>query len=153
MPHDDLGIRADELQKRFGTTSALAGVDLAVPAGTVHGLLGPNGAGKTTAVRILSTLLAFDAGRAEVAGSTWCASRTRSGPGSALTGQYAAVDEILSGRQNLVLFGRLFRLSAERGPPARGRAAGSIRSWRGGHPVRSGSTPAACAGGSTSPPA
>ncbi|MEV4753549.1 ATP-binding cassette domain-containing protein [Micromonospora sp. NPDC049559] len=103
---------AEGLRKRYGTTRALAGLDLAVPAGTVHGLLGPNGAGKTTAVRILSTLVRCDAGRARVAGFDLARQpdliRTR----IALTGQYAAVDEILSARQNLVLFGRLHHLGA-----------------------------------------
>ncbi|WP_030490045.1 daunorubicin resistance protein DrrA family ABC transporter ATP-binding protein [Micromonospora chokoriensis] len=101
---------AEGLGKRYGPTRALDSFDLTVPAGTVHGLLGPNGAGKTTAVRILTTLLRFDTGRATVAGYDVLRQpdevRTRIG----LTGQYAAVDEILSGRQNLELFGRLFRL-------------------------------------------
>jgi ABC-2 type transport system ATP-binding protein len=106
-------IVAAGLRKRYrggSGATALDGFDLEVPAGIVHGLLGPNGAGKTTAVRVLSTLLGFDAGRAEVAG----ADVTRQ-PGLvreriALTGQYAAVDELLSGRQNLILFGRLHHL-------------------------------------------
>ena len=119
MADHELAIRADGLRKRFGSTPALDGLDLAVPSGTVLGLLGPNGAGKTTVVRILSTLLDFDAGRAEVAGFDVVREaedvRTRIG----LTGQYAAVDEILSGRQNLVMFARLFGLS---GNAARRRA-------------------------------
>ena len=101
---------ADGLTKRFGQTSALDGLDLAVPTGTVYGLLGPNGAGKTTAVRIFSTLLSFDAGRAEVAGWDVVADAEEVRARIALTGQYAAVDEVLSGRQNLVMFGRLFGL-------------------------------------------
>jgi ABC-2 type transport system ATP-binding protein len=107
-----LAVRAEGLQKRFGKSPALDGLDLAVPAGTVYGLLGPNGAGKTTAVRILSTLLSFDAGRAEVAGFDVVREPDDVRARIALTGQYAAVDEILSGRQNLVMFGRLFGLSA-----------------------------------------
>ncbi|MFJ9677962.1 ATP-binding cassette domain-containing protein [Streptomyces sp. NPDC101194] len=107
-------------QKRGEGKRALDGFDLTVRPGTVHGLLGPNGAGKTTAVRVLSTLLRFDAGRAEVAGLDVLRRprlvRTRIG----LTGQYAAVDEILTGRQNLEMFGRLFHLG---GPQARRRAA------------------------------
>jgi ABC-2 type transport system ATP-binding protein len=98
------------LRKRFGAVEALAGLDLTVPRGTVRGLLGPNGAGKSTAVRILSTLLRADGGRAEVSGFDVArrpaAVRARIG----LVGQHAAVDEILSGRQNLVLFGRLNHL-------------------------------------------
>ncbi|MGW2305843.1 ATP-binding cassette domain-containing protein [Streptomyces sp. NPDC001809] len=103
-----------------GITRALDGFDLAVRPGTVHGLLGPNGAGKTTAVRILATLLAADGGRAEVDGVDVArdprAVRARIG----LVGQYAAVDEVLTGRQNLELFGRLFHLGGRR---ARARAA------------------------------
>jgi ABC-2 type transport system ATP-binding protein len=97
--------------KRFGATRALAGVDLDVAEGTVFGLLGPNGAGKTTLVRVLATLLAPDTGRAEVFGRDVVheASAVREQLG--LTGQFAAVDEILTGRENLQMFGRLFDLS------------------------------------------
>jgi ABC-2 type transport system ATP-binding protein len=103
---------ARQLRKRYGHTWALDGLDLAVPEGTVRGLLGPNGAGKTTAVRILTTLLRFDAGRAEVAGFdvTHQAAEVRCRVG--LLGQHSAVDEVLSGRQNLVMFGRLFHLGS-----------------------------------------
>ncbi|MEH0932044.1 ATP-binding cassette domain-containing protein [Micromonospora sp. CPCC 205558] len=101
---------AEGLGKRYGPTRALDTFDLTVPAGTVHGLLGPNGAGKTTAVRILTTLLRFDTGRASVAGYDVLRRPDEVRARIALTGQYAAVDEILSGRQNLELFGRLFRL-------------------------------------------
>ncbi|MFD9423926.1 MULTISPECIES: ATP-binding cassette domain-containing protein [unclassified Streptomyces] len=97
-----------------GEKRALDGFDLAVRPGTVHGLLGPNGAGKTTAVRVLATLLRFDGGRVEVAGLDVRREprlvRSRIG----LTGQYAAVDEVLTGRQNLEMFGRLFHLGAGR---------------------------------------
>ncbi|MDY7103593.1 MAG: ATP-binding cassette domain-containing protein [Actinomycetota bacterium] len=100
-------IRAEGLEKHFGDVHALAGVDLAVPPGTVLGLLGPNGAGKTTAVRILTTILRPDAGRAEVLGLdvTTHADEVRHRIG--LAGQYAAVDENLTGRENLQLVGRL----------------------------------------------
>ncbi|MFG1916418.1 ATP-binding cassette domain-containing protein [Micromonospora sp. NPDC048898] len=101
---------AEGLGKRYGPTRALDAFDLTVPAGTVYGLLGPNGAGKTTAVRILTTLLRFDAGRATVAGFDVRRQPDEVRARIALTGQYAAVDETLSGRQNLELFGRLFRL-------------------------------------------
>ncbi|OZM73306.1 daunorubicin/doxorubicin resistance ABC transporter ATP-binding protein DrrA [Amycolatopsis antarctica] len=101
---------ADGLRKRYGDRVALAGVDLTVPPGTVHGLLGPNGAGKTTAVRILTTLLRPDAGRAEVAGHDVVHDATRVRRSIGLVGQYAAVDEVLSGRQNLEMFGRLHHL-------------------------------------------
>src|SRR4051794_21874718 len=97
--------------KTFGTTAALAGVDLVVPEGTVFGLLGPNGAGKTTLVRVLATLLNPDAGRAEVFGRDVVADAPAVRELLGLTGQFAAVDEILSGRENLVMFGRLFDLS------------------------------------------
>jgi ABC-2 type transport system ATP-binding protein len=97
--------------KRFGSTTALAGVDLEVPEGMVFGLLGPNGAGKTTLVRILATLLEPDAGRAELLGLDVVAESSRVREQLALTGQFAAVDELLTGRENLEMFGRLFRLS------------------------------------------
>jgi ABC-2 type transport system ATP-binding protein len=106
-------VSAEALSKRYPGSDrhALDGFDLSVPAGTVHGLLGPNGAGKTTAVRILATLLRADGGRATIDGfdvTTQAADvRTRIG----LVGQYPAVDEILDGRRNLVMFGRLFHLS------------------------------------------
>ncbi|MQA85788.1 MAG: ATP-binding cassette domain-containing protein [Streptosporangiales bacterium] len=107
-------VLAEGLRKRYGETRALDGFDLAVPHGMVYGLLGPNGAGKTTAVRILSTLVRPDGGRAEVAGYDVARQprivRRRIG----LAGQHAAVDEILTGRQNLKMFGRLFHLGAKR---------------------------------------
>jgi ABC transporter DrrB family efflux protein len=99
--------------KHFGTTTALAGVDLDVAEGMVFGLLGPNGAGKTTLVRVLATLLAPDAGRAEVFGLDVVHEAAEVRRLLGLTGQFAAVDEILSGRENLEMFGRLFDLSRE----------------------------------------
>jgi ABC-2 type transport system ATP-binding protein len=107
-------VLADGLHKRYGETVALDGFDLAVPAGTVCGLLGPNGAGKTTAVRILATLLRHDGGHAEVAGLDVSA-RARAVRGRiGLVGQHVAIDEVLSGRQNLELFGRLYHLDHRR---------------------------------------
>jgi ABC-2 type transport system ATP-binding protein len=105
-------VLAEDLRKRYGETVALDGFSVSVGAGSVCGLLGPNGAGKTTAVRILTTLLRPDSGRAQVAGYdiTTQAAQVRAHIG--LVGQHAAVDEVLSGRQNLVLFGRLFHLDA-----------------------------------------
>jgi ABC-2 type transport system ATP-binding protein len=103
-------IKAEGLKKHYGKIEALRGLDLVVPAGTVLGMLGPNGAGKTTAVRILTTLLRPDAGRAEVLGLDVVrqADEVRSRIG--LTGQYAAVDEYLTGRENLEMVGRLYHL-------------------------------------------
>jgi oleandomycin transport system ATP-binding protein len=104
-------IRAEGLVKRFGQTTALDGVDLVVARGTVLGLLGPNGAGKTTAVRILGTLLAPDAGHATVGGHDVVREAHRVRQLIGLTGQYASVDETLTGLENLILIGRLLRLS------------------------------------------
>jgi ABC-2 type transport system ATP-binding protein len=103
-------VAAERLCKRYGTTTALDGFDLTVREGTVCGLLGPNGAGKTTAVRILTTLLRFDGGRAEVAGLDVASQAAQVRHRIGLLGQHAAVDEVLSGRQNLVMFGRLYHL-------------------------------------------
>src|SRR3954452_17351696 len=94
-------IRVDGVVKRFGETYALAGVDLEISAGTVFGMLGPNGAGKTTLVRILSTLLTPDSGRAEILGHDVVAEALAVREVLRLTGQFAAVDEILTGRENL----------------------------------------------------
>jgi ABC-2 type transport system ATP-binding protein len=99
------------LTKSFGETKALRGVDFEVPEATVLGLLGPNGAGKTTTVRILTTLLQADSGRAMVDGVDVRAEPRRVRERIGLTGQYAAVDERLTGRENLSLVGRFFRMS------------------------------------------
>ncbi len=106
-------IEADGLVKHFGKTRALSGLDMGVPVGTVYGLLGPNGAGKTTAVRVLATLLKPDGGRARVLGAdvvTHAAAVRRT---IGLTGQYAALDEYLTGRSNLIMIGQLSRLGAK----------------------------------------
>src|ERR1700722_18433011 len=104
-------ISASGLVKIYGKLRALDGLDLAVPEGTILGLLGPNGAGKTTAVRILTTLIAPDGGRATVAGLdvTKDAAKVRAKLG--LSGQYAAVDEYLTGYENLDMVGRLYGLA------------------------------------------
>ncbi len=98
------------LVKRFGKTTALAGVDLSARSGTVFGLLGPNGAGKTTAVRILATLLRPDGGTARVAGYDVVRDAHQVRQLIGLTGQYASVDEGLTGLNNLVMIGRLLGL-------------------------------------------
>jgi ABC-2 type transport system ATP-binding protein len=100
-------IEAQGLVKVFGQTRAVDGVDLSVAAGTVYGVLGPNGAGKTTAIRVLATLLRPDGGWARVLGHDVVAEADAVRAGVSLTGQFSSVDEELSGRENLVLLGRL----------------------------------------------
>ncbi|OUZ09919.1 daunorubicin/doxorubicin resistance ABC transporter ATP-binding protein DrrA [Aeromicrobium sp. PE09-221] len=107
-------IQARGLVKRYGEVEALSGLDLTVPQGTVLGLLGPNGAGKTTAVRILTTLLKPDDGQAEVAGVDVLADPNGVRRRIGLSGQYAAVDEYLTGFENLQMVGRLYGMSARR---------------------------------------
>ncbi|MCU1613283.1 MAG: daunorubicin resistance transporter ATPase subunit [Frankiales bacterium] len=104
-------IVVDGLVKRFGATTAVDGVDLTVAEGTVLGLLGPNGAGKTTVVRVLTTLLLPDGGSARVAGLDVVRDADAVRAAIGLTGQYAAVDEYLTGFENLVMVGRLYHLS------------------------------------------
>jgi ABC transporter DrrB family efflux protein len=108
----DPAVHVEGVVKRFRATTALAGVDLDVQEATVFGLLGPNGAGKTTLVRVLATLLAPDAGRAEIFGRDVVRDPAGVRELMGLTGQFAAVDEMLTGRENLQMFGRLFDLSA-----------------------------------------
>jgi ABC-2 type transport system ATP-binding protein len=115
-----LAIEASGLVKTFGRTQAVAGVDLAVPRGAVYGVLGPNGAGKTTTVRILATLLRPDAGEARVLGHDVVAESDIVRGLVSLTGQLASVDDDLTGRENLVLLGRLLGYSR---PRAKTRAA------------------------------
>jgi ABC-2 type transport system ATP-binding protein len=105
-------IEARGIVKRFGDVTALGGVDLTVEEGTVLGLLGPNGAGKTTLVRVLATLLVPDAGSARVAGFDVLAQPQQVRAAIGLAGQFAAVDALLTGRENIELVGRLYGLSA-----------------------------------------
>ncbi len=112
-------IEAHGLSKRFGATQALDGIDLVTPEGRVLGVLGPNGAGKTTAVRILATLIAADSGTARVAGFDVAREPAKVRRLIGLTGQYASVDEDLTGTQNLVLIGQLLDLT---GREAKARA-------------------------------
>jgi ABC-2 type transport system ATP-binding protein len=112
-------IWAEGLVKHYGEVKALDGLDLRVPEGHVLALLGPNGAGKTTAVRILTTLLQADSGRAHVAGIDVAAHPNEVRSRIGLSGQYAAVDEYLTGFENLYLFGKLYRMGR---PKARSRA-------------------------------
>jgi len=107
-------IRAEGLVKRYGDVRALDGLDLAVPEGTVLGLLGPNGAGKTTAVRVLATLIVPDSGTAVVAGIDVVKQPAQVRARIGLSGQYAAVDEYLTGYENLDMIGRLYGLGGAR---------------------------------------
>src|ERR671930_1224471 len=106
----DAAIQAEGLRKSYGDVQALAGIDLEAAPGTILGLLGPNGAGKTTAVRILTTLLPPDGGSARVAGLDVVDDAAELRARIGLAGQYAAVDENLTGRENLVMVGRLYHL-------------------------------------------
>src|SRR5262245_50624122 len=142
MPGVNDAIRVQQLRKCFGSVTALDGVDFAVPAGTVLGLLGPNGAGKTTAVRILTTILNRDGGRAEVLGLDVGANPQAVRERIGLAGQYAAVDENLTGNENLWMVGKLSHLSPKTIRPRaaellerfdlEGAAARPVRTYSGG---------------------
>jgi ABC-2 type transport system ATP-binding protein len=114
-----LAIETEGLVKVFGETTAVDGIDLAVRAGTVYGMIGPNGAGKTTTIRMLATLLRPDAGSARVLGHDVVAEADAVRRCVSLTGQFASVDDELTGRENLVLIGRLLGFSRR---PAEARA-------------------------------
>jgi ABC-2 type transport system ATP-binding protein len=117
---NELAVEATGLEKSYGAVTVLAGVDLQVERGSVFALLGPNGAGKTTAVRILATLVRADAGQARVAGFDVVRDRRQVRRSISLTGQYAAVDELQTGEENLRMMGRLAGLP---GAQARRRAS------------------------------
>ena len=142
--------RTAGIVKRFDATEALSGLDLEVSEGSVVGLLGPNGAGKTTLVRVLATLLRPDEGHAEVFGRDVVTEAGAVRELIGLAGQFAAVDELLSGRENLRMFARLFRLS--RGDAKRRADELLARfdlSEAGDRPLRR--IPAECLGASISP--
>src|SRR5581483_621695 len=120
------GVVAEGLVKRFGNFTALKGVDFEVPEASLVGLLGPNGAGKTTTIRILTTLLQPDGGHATVAGFDVVREPQLVRSVIGLTGQFAAIDEDLTGRENLILVGRLGRMRKAR---ARERAAQLLESF------------------------
>jgi ABC-2 type transport system ATP-binding protein len=105
-------IKVENLMKSYGTNNVLKGIDLKVERGTMLALLGPNGAGKTTTVRILSTLLSFDGGKVTIEGHDVKTEPDKVRECIGLTGQSAAIDELLTGRENLVMMGRLYRLTA-----------------------------------------
>ena len=126
MP-DSPVIWARGLTKRYGSTVALGGVDLEVPAGTIFGLLGPNGAGKSTTIRILTTLAVPDGGRATVAGHDVVAEAGAVRHAIGVTAQDATVDELLTGRQNLVMIGRLAGLGRREAKDT----AGELLAWFG----------------------
>jgi ABC-2 type transport system ATP-binding protein len=107
----NIAIKATGLTKSFGDVKAVVGIDIEVPRGTITAILGPNGAGKTTAVRMLTTLLKIDSGTAEVGGVDVSKDPNAARLKIGLTGQDTAVDELLTGRENLVLIARLARLS------------------------------------------
>ena len=111
MPDDTDAIVVKNLKKSYGKNEVLRGVDLRVKRGTMLALLGPNGAGKTTTVRIMSTLLGFDGGTVTVEGHDVASSPNEVRAVIGLTGQSAAVDEILTGRENLIMMGQLYRLT------------------------------------------
>ena len=117
-------VQVEALAKTFGQTRALDSVDLRITTGTIYGLLGPNGAGKTTLVRILSTLVRPDSGTALVAGHELLADADAVRRSIGLTGQYAAVDDVLTGEENVLMMARLRKLSAA---AARTRTAELLR--------------------------
>ena len=138
------------LRKSYGDKVVLDGIDLAVPEGTVFSLLGPNGAGKTTAVQILSTLIRADGGAdPRSAGHDLTAEPDAVRAAIGVTGQFSAVDKLLTGEENLLLMADLHHLGRAEGRPPRRRPAGAVRPGRRGAASRPPPTPAACGAGST----
>ena len=130
--HAELAVEATGLTKSYKDVHVLSGVDIGVPAGTVFALLGPNGAGKTTTVRILATLVQADGGQARVAGFDVARTGRKVRRRISLTGQFAALDEVQTGTENLRMMGRLSGLSRTAGPGASARAARAVRADQGG---------------------
>ena len=136
MPSGEAAISARGISKSFGEVQALIEVDLDVARGTVLGLLGPNGAGKTTLVRILTTLLRPDSGSAHVAGLDVLGQEAELRERIGLAGQYAAVDENLTGLENLTMVGRLYGIAPRTCQGTRSGATGAVRSDGRCQPVR-----------------
>ena len=136
-------IAASGLRKSFGDQVVLDGIDLRVTAGTIFALLGPNGAGKTTAVRILSTLIRADGGRASVAGHDVAAEPDGVRAAIGVTGQFSAVGNLLTGEENLLLMADLHHLGRAEGRPSGSTWSSPRASWS--RPI-----PAGCGGGSAS---
>ena len=133
-----LAVEARNLVKRYGDTTALAGVDIEVPVGTVTAVLGPNGAGKTTAVRILTTLSEADEGSAIVAGFDVAKQPTEVRRRIGLAAQDATVDPLLTGRENLVMIGELHQLARREAKARAGRLLTEFNLDDGGDRVASG---------------
>jgi ABC-2 type transport system ATP-binding protein len=146
-----LAVETSGLLKLFGTTRAVDGVALQVPTGSVYGVLGPNGAGKTTIIRILVTLLRPDAGTARVFGHDVVADADAVRDRVSLTGQYASVDNDLTGRENLVLLARLLGFSRRQAKTGPG-SCWMPSAWPKRPTGSSAPTPGACDGGWTSRP-
>ena len=138
------------LRKSFGDHVVLDGIDLDVAQGTIFALLGPNGAGKTTMVQILSTLISADGGEVRVAGHDLAREPDAVRAAIGVTGQFSAVDNLLTGEENLLLMADLHHLGRREGRQARGRTARPLRSGRRGQADVPPPTPAACGVGSTS---
>ncbi|MFD5919806.1 ATP-binding cassette domain-containing protein, partial [Kitasatospora sp. NPDC058201] len=111
----DLAIAANGLRKSYGDKTVLDGIDLAVPEGTVFALLGPNGAGKTTVVKILSTLIGADGGQARIAGHDLTAAPQAVRAAIGVTGQFSAVDGLITGEENMLLMADLHHLPKQEG--------------------------------------